>query len=183
MPGRPVISNRGNPTEKISEFLDRQLKTIMQKSWSYIKDSGDFKRKIKNSADIPESAILLTVDVVGFYSSIPHQAGLEALKKALDARENKFISTDDIVKMAEFVLKNNYFQFNGKVKEQISGTVIRTKFAPSYASAFIDQVETDFLRAQENVSLVWFRYIDDVFFIWTHGENELNSFMTEADII
>ena len=34
MPGRPLISNCGIPREKISEFLDSQLKTIMQKSLS-----------------------------------------------------------------------------------------------------------------------------------------------------
>ena len=87
MPGRPVISNcGGTPTEQISEFLDRQLKPIMQKSWSYMKDSADFIRKIKNLFDIPEGAILVT-DVVGLYPSIPHQAGLEALKEAPDERE------------------------------------------------------------------------------------------------
>ena len=64
MPGRPVISNCGTPTEKISEFLDKQLKPIMQKSWSYIKDPGDFTRKINNLTDIPEVAILVTADVV-----------------------------------------------------------------------------------------------------------------------
>ena len=41
-------------------------------------------------------------------------------------RENKFISTEEIVKMAEFILKNNYFQFNVKVNKQISGTAIGT---------------------------------------------------------
>ena len=85
--GRPVISNCGTPTEKISEFLDTQLKPIMQKSWSYIKDSGDFIRKIKNLTDISEGAILVTADVVSLYPSIPNQAGLEALKKRLDERE------------------------------------------------------------------------------------------------
>ena len=40
--------------------------------------------------------------------------------------------------MAEFVLKNNYFEFDSKVKKQISGTVIGTKFAPSYACVFMD---------------------------------------------
>ena len=78
-------------------------------------------------------AILVTADVVSLYPSIPHQAGLEALKKALDERENMFISTYNIVKMAKFVLKNNYFQFNSKVKQQISGTAIGIKFAPTYA--------------------------------------------------
>ena len=59
----------------------------MQKSWSYIKDSGDFIWEIKNLTDIPEGAILVTSHVVSLYPSIPHQAGLEALKKALDERE------------------------------------------------------------------------------------------------
>ena len=85
--GRPVISNCGTPTEKISEFLDTQLKPIMQKSWSYIKDSRDFIRKIKNLTDISEGAILVTADVVSLYPSIPNQAGLETLKKTLDERE------------------------------------------------------------------------------------------------
>ena len=47
--------------------------------------------------------------------------------------------------MAEFVLKNNYFELNVKVEKQISGTVIGTKFVPPYAIIFMDQVETDFL--------------------------------------
>ena len=64
MPGRPIIPSCGTPTEKILEFLDMQLKPIMQKNWSYIKDSGDFIRKIKNLTDIPEGAILVTADVV-----------------------------------------------------------------------------------------------------------------------
>ena len=45
--GRPVISNCGTPTQKASEFLDYHLKPVMQRSWSYIKDSGDFIDKIK----------------------------------------------------------------------------------------------------------------------------------------
>ena len=78
----------------------------------------------------------------------------------------------DLVKMAKFVLKNNYFEFNGKVKQQISGTAIGTKFAPPYACIFRDEVETSFLETQEMKPLVWLRYIDDVFFIWTHGQEK-----------
>ena len=37
--GRPVISNFGTPTEKVSQYLDYILKPIIQNSWSSIKDS------------------------------------------------------------------------------------------------------------------------------------------------
>ena len=48
VPGIPVISNCGAPTEKVSEFLDFQLKSIMQEGASYIKDTTDFHDKMKN---------------------------------------------------------------------------------------------------------------------------------------
>ena len=44
--------------------------------------------------------------------------------------------------MAEFVLENNFFEFNGEVKRQYSGTTIGTKFAPPYTCIFVDEVET-----------------------------------------
>ena len=124
---------------------------------------------------------MVTADVLGLYSSIPHEAALETFRKALDNRENKKISTDDLTKKAEFVLKNNYFEFNGKVMKQISGSAIGTKFAPPYACIFMDQVETEFLKTQKYKPLVWFRYIDDVFFIWTHGKETLSWFLEDLN--
>ena len=59
VPGRAVISNCGAPTEKVSEFLDSQLKPMMQAGKSYIRDSLDFINKIKQLDPIPENAILV----------------------------------------------------------------------------------------------------------------------------
>ena len=85
--GRPVISNCGTPTEKVSEFLDHHLKPVMQKGLSYIRDSQYFLEKIKTIGSVPENAILVTADVVGLYPNIPHQAALKALKEALEKRD------------------------------------------------------------------------------------------------
>ena len=49
----------------------------------------------------------MTADVVGLYSSIPHSEGLGILKKHYEKHPNKKACTEDIGKMAEFVLKNN----------------------------------------------------------------------------
>ena len=106
---------------------------------------------------IPKDSILVTAYVVGLYPSIPHEAGLKALEKILNNRtNNKNVSTEDLVKRAKFVLKSNYFEFNGKVKQQILGTAIGTKFAPPYTCIFMDEVETSFLETQEMKPLVWF---------------------------
>ena len=48
----------------------------MQSSWSYIENSSDFLRKIKQIVNLPENSILVTADVVGLYPSIPHELGL-----------------------------------------------------------------------------------------------------------
>ena len=77
--------------------------------------------------------------------------------------ENK-IPSSDLVAMAEFVLKNNYFEFDSKVKKQISGAAIGTKSAAPYACIFIDKVERQFLDAEDIKSWVWLRYIDYIFF-------------------
>ena len=84
---------------------------------------------------------MVTSDVFGLYPSIPHDAGPEVIRKALDNWENKKISTDDLTKIAKFVLKNNYFELNRKVKKQIFGIPIGTKFAPPDSCILMDQVE------------------------------------------
>ena len=93
------------------------------------------------------NAILVTVDEVGLYLSILQEAGLEALYEKLEESVEKKITSSDLVNMAEFVLKNNYFEFDSKIKKQISGTAIGTKFAPPYACIFMDKVEREFLEA------------------------------------
>ena len=50
-----------------------------------------------------------------------------------------------------------------------------------FASILLDKVETEFLKTQEKIPLLWFRYIDDIFFIWTHGKEHLETFLQELN--
>ena len=85
--------------------------------------------------------------------------------------------------MAEFVLKNNFFEFNSQIKQQISGTAIGTKCAPMYACIFMGKVETELLETQKDKPFWWVRYIDDIFFIWTHGQEKLKVFLEDLNQI
>ena len=133
VPGRPVISNSGFFTENISAFLEYHLKPLSQKVKSFIKDTNDFLKKLNELRDLPDEFILCTIDVVGLYPNIPHKEGLEAIRKALNKREDQTISTDSLILLAECVLKNNVFEHNMIYFKQLNGTAIRTKFARPYA--------------------------------------------------
>ena len=131
--------------KKKKVFLERELKWF----------SSSFKNasclgKIKGLGKNPEDAFLVTADVVDLYPSIHHDAGLKALYEKLEERSDKKVPSADLVDMIKFVLKNNFFEFDSKVKQHISETAIGTKFAPPYASIFMDKVEIDFLETQRN---------------------------------
>ena len=161
VPGRPVISNSGYYTEKISSFLDFHLQPISQKVKSYIKDTTDFLKKIEGLPNLPDDAIFCTIDVVGLYPNIPHEFGLNAIKKALNNREDQTISTESLLELAELVLKNNYFTHNDKTFKQIQGTAIGTKFAPPYAILALAEFEEGALGNYQLKPWVWWRFIDE----------------------
>ena len=76
---------------------------------------------------------------------------LRNLKEALEKKDIKKVPTEDLVKMAEFVLNNNNnntFEFNSKTYQQKSDAAIGTKFAPPYVCTYMDEVEQKFIERQ-----------------------------------
>ena len=110
------------------------------------------------------------------YPSIPHYAGLQALYEKLEEITDEKNSSTDLVEMAEFILKNNFFEFETKIIQKISRTAIGTTFAPPYKCLFMDRIENDFLDSKIVKSWLYLRYIDDIFFIWTEGQDKLERF-------
>ena len=61
------------------------------------------------------------------------------------------------------------------------GYIIGIKFAPPYPCIFMDYVETEFLKTQAIKPWLWKRFIDDIFFIWTDSEKNLNKFLKDLN--
>ena len=59
---------------------------------------------------------------------------------------------------------------------QTHGTAMGTRMAPSYANLFLAKFETDALSRAPFQPFIWWRYIDDIFMIWTLSVQELNTF-------
>ena len=79
------------------------------------------------------------------------------------------------------MLKNNIFTFGKKTLKQKRGTAIGTKFAPPYSILFMAELEEKIIKESEYKPYLWWRHIDDIFFLWQHGENKLKSFIDKIN--
>ena len=116
---------------------------------------------------------------MGLYPHIPHEEGLTAMREALGRSGHSSIPTEDLVdlELARVVLTSNNLTFHGRHYVQILGTAIGTKMAPSYASVFMGKLESGLLERAPTEPIFWRRFIDDIFFVWTEGEERLREFM------
>ena len=145
---------------------------------SYIKDTTHFLQTILlSNPNIPDNPILVTFDVKSLYTNIPHNEGIRYnLKQLINFYgENLPLPAENLKRMFEFTLKENYFTFNNECYLQIHGTSMGSPFAPSYANIFMGEVEKNILdvRAHREQPTLWLRFINDIFMIWGNGAKAL----------
>ena len=130
---------------------------------------------------MPSGTILATLDVTALYTNIPHDEGIEACGAMLNTREVLRPPTDDIVNLIKLVLTRNNFTFNDEHYLRVHGTAMGTRMAPSYANIFMGRLENRLLERVTIKPPIWWRYIDDVFTIWPHGEECFESFVEQIN--
>ena len=185
-PGRPVVSSIGCHTEKISQFVDYHLKSFNQALPSYVQDTTHFLKKLDDLPDIPDEAILVTMDVRSLYTNIPNTEGIEAVQSYFRARAgpgDRFLS-QVISTFLTLILTLNNFVFNDRNYVQVNGASMGTKCAPNYASLFMGKFEELHIMPKiKDFILIYIRYIDDLFFVWKGSEQDLIKFFKEINEI
>lgn len=170
------MSGIGTLTEGLSGFVDSLLNPLLCNIPSYLQDTTHFLNVLNNITVLNDQSLLVTMDVTSLYTNIPHNEGVLACKKFFIEHGNNQFPADDLEKVMHFILTNNYFSFNSKHYLQVQGTAMGTKMAPSYANIFMAYLEKDMLSSFHLKPTHFLRYIDDVFFIWEHGEDSLRDF-------
>ena len=173
----------GTPTERMAEVVEKQLEEYVVSFPSYIRDTTDFLRKLEEiKQTLPENAIIFCFDVEKLYPSIPRKEGIEACAEALERRSNTTVRKEAALQMIETVLDNNVFSFNGKQYIQKDGVAIGSKLGRNYACTYMRKWDEELTKFPIQ-PMVYFRYIDDGFGIWLHGEDSLNDFHKFANSI
>ncbi|XP_078498180.1 uncharacterized protein LOC144754363 [Lissotriton helveticus] len=179
-PYRPIVSTIGTPLEAVSKYLDQVLRPYISLSQSYVKDTGDIIAKVENLAYNENNDILVTLDIESLYSNIPQAEAIEATMWFIDL--HKIPCSKPFIKdCLTLVLKENFFEFGEDLFLQVKGVSMGASMAQSIANIYMILFESKFIFNEvapffESVSH-WYRYIDDIFFVWTDGEQTLKEFL------
>lgn len=175
-PGRPIVSDCNSETYQTAEFIEYYLNPISTLHPSYIKDTFDFLQKIKDLT-MPIGCILFTIDIDSLYTNIETKSGLMSVNKWFKKYPDPRRPDAHLLKLLEINLVRNDFEFEDEFYLQISGTAMGKKFAPSYANIFMADWEESALNLAPIKPLYYFRFLDDIWGIWTHSMVEFKQFI------
>jgi hypothetical protein len=130
-----------------------------------------------NTTTLPENTFPVSIDVVGLYSNIPNEEGLECFKEALDTRKEKTVPTNLLVTLLRLVLIWNIFEFDKNMFLQLTGTAMGTRAAPTFPNIFMAKIDKMVLAGNETLISFFRRFIDDIFMLWLGTEEQFLTFM------
>ena len=128
-PGRPIVSACSCPTELISSYLDRIMVPIVKSLPSYIKDTNHALEIFRDFNFSCENKLIFTMDITSFYTVIPNNEGLQALRFFFDQRTIKEPSSETLLRLAELVLTLNCCSFADNHYKQVNGVAMGTKMS------------------------------------------------------
>ena len=113
------------------------------------------------------------MDVNSLYADIDYEGEANACCKKLEIRKNKTVLLSTLKSFILLILKSIFFRFCNIFYLQKKGTVIGIPMATNYATLSMNMFVTLFLNEFHKKSgkkhVIWVRFIDDIFFIWTDG--------------
>lgn len=192
---RPIISCRSCPSYKLCEVLNNILQLFLPKIHYRLRDTWHFLQNIPT--DVPSDTLVITGDISSLYTNITTEKGIEAISYFYDTYAAEIIPArfkkDFIIELFEFCQNHLFFIFEQTTYQQISGTGMGRTYAPAAADIKVGYQEI-ILEKQIAISLGaetrlyfsqnYWRYLDDIFFLWRTsltGLNDVKNIMNRID--
>ncbi|XP_044765559.1 uncharacterized protein LOC123321847 [Coccinella septempunctata] len=134
--------------------------------------------------DPDKNYIIASFDIVNLYTNIPVDESLIVLKEYLE----EYINSDDVLnldntdvenisKLCEVITEQNFFIFDNTIYLMKDGLPMGLPSSGLIADAYVDKAEKQIMQLQNSDKIIlWRRYVDDIFVIWSGTEQELSEF-------
>ena len=179
-PIRPIISTIGSYQYQLSKYLARAIRSARPQADSYIKDSFEFVKKMKEVIlDKEKTYIMCSFDVESLYTNVPVE---EAIEIALDFmyKPVKLINVpfnrEQLKRLLELSVRDAPFRFLDKVYKQVDGVAMGNPLAPIIADLWMQKMEQKLNKFSANRPIIWMRYVDDVFCLFAIPKTKILDF-------
>jgi hypothetical protein len=180
IPIRPVVSYLSAPTYKLARRLNGILRQKSNFEPKYcLKNSLDLIEKIKD-IDVPQGAILLSLDVDSLFTNVPYLDTLDVLRALFEKQRLHPGEVDELIELTTICMQQNYFRFGGQYYQQSDGLAMGSPLSPLMADIFMDHFENQHIVDNINI-LYYFRYVDDLIICWTGSMSQLDTFVNDIN--
>lgn len=161
---RPILSATGTYNYNLAKWLDTKLKPLSTNTYT-VKDIFSFADEI-HKMEINNQEVLVSYDVSSLFTNVPVSETIELLaeKAFKDDWFNKEydlnITKPDLIELLEIATKNQLFQFQESLYEQVDGVAMGSPLGPLMANTFMCGIEEQ-LETQNKMPAFYRRYVDD----------------------
>ncbi len=164
------VPNHSSMTTEVSKWLHEQLWPICKKYDWVLDSSTTLIKKIDEYLVNPkEDSLLVSADVKSLYTNIRIDEALRKIKALLLQEKYELKQVNKWIDLLRWVLKNNYFTYQGQIYHQICGTAMGSNVAPAFATLYMIFHEKQLMRRfniqGKEFPPLYNRYIDDSFML------------------
>ena len=167
-PIRPIVDGIGCPSHELARYLAKVLQPLTCGTGSFIKNSVDFSRKIKDII-IDSNEILVSFDIKSLFTNVPKEGALTAAKDLLltdvTLKQRTNLSIDQLISGMSICLGMGYFTYDSQLYFQRQGLAMGSPISPVLANIYMEDFERKALQSFDAPPRVWWRYVDDTFVI------------------
>ena len=160
---RPIVSNIGTATYKLSKYL-AELLAPLGKSEYTVSSTEEFVTKVKEMR--PRSnQTMISFDVVSLFTNVPLEKTIDIILRKV--YREKLIKTKikwkDMKKLLYLCTKEGHFTFNGVTYVQTDGVMMGSPLGSLIANIFMCELENNVVPTMGHKLEEWTRYVDDTF--------------------
>ena len=161
---RPILSATGTYNFKLAKWLDEKLKPISINEFT-ISDPLRFSEELRKNGNV-DGEILVSYDVSSLFTNVPVDETIEILVQKAFHEEwfnNKYnlaLKESDLRALLNIAVKNQLFQLDGKLYEQIDGVAMGSPLGPLMANTFMCSIEEKLVSDMVMPSF-YHRFVDD----------------------
>ncbi|KAJ8916940.1 hypothetical protein NQ315_013412 [Exocentrus adspersus] len=147
---------------------------------SFIRNTPHFIEKL-TTINIDSTELLVSFDVVSLFTNVPVDKTLSIVRNKLEndnnLKDRTKLNVSAFMELLTLCIKTTYFQLENDFYQQDFGMAMGSSLSPIMSNIFMEHFEETYVKSYINKPKIWWRYVDDVFSIWPHGQDNLTDFL------